>query len=404
MLRKGTIFLLALVAALLMGSGTSPGYQDEGTVRIGQMEVLSGPFAEPGTEAVFISDFAVKEINDAGGVKIDGKMVKIDKRNNDEACNPEQGINVTRKMANEDKVLVIVGPSCSSVAEPVFGLLQKKLDEPSDIGMQVTIFTDIATKFGLERISPWVKRNTGNEKLMYEDVFGQMKKYYGVKTIAVGYEKNFTHSKGTYDLAFVAAAEKHGLKIVEVQDWLLDDTDFSVQVTKLRKANADMLATAAHHPSMCRALQEAKRQGWTPKIHVGITSAGIQQTLDVCKDVAEGTIVPTNFLPLPGRQSDVYNNILKASNNKWHMTHHNSASYEVIWIIKKVIEEAGIKNRPETLQEDRRKFRDYLATKIKDFPGLMGPINFDEWGQAIKVHVIGQVKGGKWVKWEPPKQ
>lgn len=403
MMKKGTIFCLGILAALLMGSGLSLGFQDEGTVRIGQMEVQSGPFGEVGMEAVFISDYAVKEINAMGGVKIDGKMVKIDKRNYDSACNPEQGINVTRKMAIEDKVLVIVGPSCSSVAEPVYGLFQKKLDDPKDIGLQVTIFTDIATKFGLERLTPWAFRNTGNEQLMYDDVFGKMKKYYGVKTVASGYEKNFAHSRGTYELGFVPAAKKHGMKIVEVQNWLLDDTDFSVQITKLRKAKADMLATGAHHLTLCRSMQEAKRQGWTPKIHVAITSAAIQQTIDVCKDVAENIIIPTNFLPLPGRPAEVYNNILKASNGKWHMSHHNSASYEVFWIIKKVIEDAGIKNRPDTLQEDRRKFRDAM-TRVKDFPGLVGPINFDKWGQAIKVHAIGQVKGGKWVEWKPPTQ
>ncbi len=400
MTKKRIIFCLSLVAALFIGSGISWGFQDDGTIRIGQMEVLSGPFAEAGMEAIFISDFAVKEINAMGGVKIGGKMVKLDKRNYDSACNPEQGINVTRKMANEDKVLVMVGPSCSSVAEPVYGLFQKKLGDANDIGLQVTIFTDIATKFGLERLTPWAFRNTGNEKIMYDDVFGKLKKYHGVKTIAVGYEKNFTHSRGTYESGFIPAAKKHGLKIIEVQNWLLDDTDFSVQITKLRRAKADMLATGAHHPSMCRAMQEAKRQGWTPKIHVAITSAAVQQTLDVCKDVAENIIIPTSFLALPGRPGEVYNNILKASNDKWHMSHHNSASYEVFWIIKKVIEDAGIKNRPDTLQEDRRKFRDAM-TRVKNFPGLMGAISFDKWGQAIKEHSIGQVKGGKWTKWDP---
>ncbi|MBI4595705.1 MAG: ABC transporter substrate-binding protein [Candidatus Tectomicrobia bacterium] len=399
MVKKGMIFCLTILAALLLGRGFSSGFQDEGTLRIGQMNEISGPFGETGLEAFFISDFSVKQINDMGGVKVDGKMVKLDKRNYDSACNPEQGINVTRKMATEDKVLVIVGPGCSSVAEPAYGLLQKKLDDANDIGLQVTIFTDIATKFGIEKISPWAVRNTGNEKLMYDDLFAQLKKLYNVKTVAIGYEKNFTHSKGTYELAYKAAAEKYDIKIVEVQDWLTDDTDFSVQITKLKRAKADLLATAAHHPTLCRAMQEAKRQGWTPKLHLGITSAAIQQTLDICKDVVENLIIPTNFLPLPGRPAEVYNKILEASKDKWHMTHHNSSSYEVFWMIKKAIEETDIKNRPETLQQDRRKFRDALV-KFRDFPGLMGPITFEE-RQATKVHLMGQVKGGKWVQWQP---
>lgn len=51
-----------------------------------------------------------------------------------------------------------LGPTCSNVAEPVFGILQKRLDDPTDTGLRFPFFTDTAAKFALARISPWAFR------------------------------------------------------------------------------------------------------------------------------------------------------------------------------------------------------------------------------------------------------
>ena len=63
-----------------------------------------------------------------------------------------------RRIASTD-AFVAVGPTCSNVAESLFGILQKKAGDASDTGLQFPIFADVATKGGLAKISEWAFRN-----------------------------------------------------------------------------------------------------------------------------------------------------------------------------------------------------------------------------------------------------
>ena len=68
------------------------------------------------------------ELHAKGGIKLkDGRIGRIQTLFYDSGCNAEQAISSTRKMATRDKVLLAVGPTCSSALEPVFGILQKRL-------------------------------------------------------------------------------------------------------------------------------------------------------------------------------------------------------------------------------------------------------------------------------------
>jgi branched-chain amino acid transport system substrate-binding protein len=199
---KRTVLLVAsLVVALLLllpPAGVKA-FQDDGTLRIGAQWAMSTVVAVFGVNANALFSLAIDEINEAGGVKIGGKAVRIDKRVFDDACNAEQGLSVARRLATADQVLVSLGPTCSSVAEPVFGTLQKRLDDPNDTGIQMPYFTDQAIKFGLAKISPWAFRNVGNEPEMYDFIFKHLKeKFPEYKKVAVGYESDFAHSASTY--------------------------------------------------------------------------------------------------------------------------------------------------------------------------------------------------------------
>jgi len=206
--------LLALPAGALA-------FQEEGTLRIGGMWALSGGAAFFGKSALGLATLAVDEINEAGGVKVGGKAVKLTIHAHDDACNAEQGLAAVRRLATVDKVLFSLGPTCSSVAEPVFGTLQKKLGDPGDTGLQFLFFTDTATKFGLAKLSPWVFRNTPDEPGMYNFIVQYLKeKNPELKTVMVSYESDFAHSAATWKGALEPALKKHGYhQVVEVVDW-----------------------------------------------------------------------------------------------------------------------------------------------------------------------------------------
>src|SRR5437899_640797 len=89
------------------------------------------------------------DLHNAGGVTLgDGAKGKIVIDFLDDRCNPEEGISVVHRIASTD-AFVAVGPTCSNVAEPLFGILQKKVGDSADTGLQFPILTDVAAKGGL---------------------------------------------------------------------------------------------------------------------------------------------------------------------------------------------------------------------------------------------------------------
>jgi len=103
---------------------------------------------------------AAAQINKSGGVTLgDGSKAKLVIEYLDDRCNVEEGINALRRIASQPDAIVAVGPTCSSVAEPVFGILQKKVGDTGDSGLQFPLYTDVAAKGGLASISQWASRS-----------------------------------------------------------------------------------------------------------------------------------------------------------------------------------------------------------------------------------------------------
>src|SRR5207247_3399931 len=94
-----------LLAAFLLWPGWAVAFEGEGTVRIGGMWPLSGPASFFGKAAFGLASLAVDEINEAGGLVVGGKRVKLALYSQDEACVAEQGLAVVKRLATVDKVL-----------------------------------------------------------------------------------------------------------------------------------------------------------------------------------------------------------------------------------------------------------------------------------------------------------
>lgn len=406
---KKVIRICSMIVSVLfvLSPGWLSAFQEEGTLRIGGMWALSGPAAYIGSSSNGLSSLAIDEINEAGGVAIQGKRVKLVKHVYDDACKAEEGLTVVRRLADADKVLFSLGPTCSNVAEPVFGILQKRLGDPTDTGLQFLFFTDTAIKFGLAKISPWAFRNVGNEPAMFDLTFKLVKeKFPDLKTAAVAYESDFAHSVSTWKGAVKPAVEKYGYQVLEVVEWMFADTEFGAQATKLRKANPDILIMLSHTFTTCGSVKELKRQKVKYQLLVGITSTANTQTMTGCGKAVEGLIIPTNFAAINPKAKAVAEKAwtkYKADSNL-----HSVPAYENIYAIKGIVEKVGIKNEAATLLEDRRKVRDALA-KLGTFQGLIGPIKMNGDDDAVKPRdvdkavILVQAKGGQWtIWWQPP--
>ncbi|MEY2592400.1 MAG: hypothetical protein RI972_89 [Pseudomonadota bacterium] len=394
----GTVLATAAAFAL---AGTAAA--QEKTIKIYGVGAKSGVVGIFGQQSEAAMQAAAAMINKAGGVTLgDGSKARLVVEYLDDRCTPEEGINALRRIAAQNDAFVAIGPTCSNVAEPVFGILQKKAGDASDSGLQFPLYTDVAAKGGLASISEWSFRNVPSEANMYKAVFEWIKTTRPeLKTFYGGVEKDFAHSNATFNV-IKAQAGANGLDVKGQSEWLLNDTNFSNQVREIKRAGADVVAISAHPFTTCGVLKEMARQNVKPKLLIGLTSSSSMETLQGCGVQAEGLIIPTSFAPVTAEARDAAAAV-QAINNKYNMDLHSAAAFENIFTLKDIIEQQKIMGRPDTIQADRQKMRQALAT-MKETKGLLGKVGRTPDREAIKPFLFVQAKGGNWTVAHTPAQ
>ncbi len=388
-------FATAVAAALAaMAFGLPSGaVAQERTIKITGFGAKSGIIRSFGINSEAAMLAAAEVINGQGGVKLaDGSKAKIAVEFLDDRCNAEEGISVIRRIYGTDAI-VAVGPTCSNVAEPLFGILQKKVDDKGDSGLQMPVFTDVAIKGGLAKISEWAFRNVPSEFIMYSSLYYWLKTQYpDAKTVYGGVEEDFAHSRALWYSVMKDRAQANGYTIVGETKWLLNDANFATQVREMKKANADILSIAAHPFTTCGLLKEMKRQGYKPKVLVGLTSTSTNETMQGCAKDVEGMIIPTSFAPV-NKEAKLAADLTAKKNGAADL--HSMAAWENMFILKEVIESEKISGDKSQVQADRRKIRDGLA-KLKTTPGLLGVSKRTADREADKPYLFVHAKGGEW--------
>ncbi|MDP6413246.1 MAG: ABC transporter substrate-binding protein, partial [Arenicellales bacterium] len=231
----------------------------------------SGPLKSFGVNSEAALRSAIAQINAAGGVKLgDGSSAPLEVVSyEDSACKKDQNIAILRKTASTTDAIVGMGATCSGSCQAMFGVLQKKIGDASDSGVQMPILSDTCIRPGLAKISEWAFRNVPNEVAMYDKLFAWLRaENPGVKTFSGGTETDQGHSFITHTAIIVQAAVRHGFEWVgpsvpelgpdvkqgmkelqaaaKTQHWLMGDTNYSVQVRKIKKQDPDMILVSSH--------------------------------------------------------------------------------------------------------------------------------------------------------------
>ena len=99
---------LAVAAAAVSLAGAA---QAQDTIKIGWAISKTGPFA-PGAGITTLPNYQVwvKDVNDAGGINVGGKKMKIEVIEYDDRSNSEEMIMAVERLATQDKVDFILPP------------------------------------------------------------------------------------------------------------------------------------------------------------------------------------------------------------------------------------------------------------------------------------------------------
>lgn len=130
--------IAAIAAALLtMGMLAACGSDDDGggdgeagdTITIGLISAFSGPAAAWGPMQKAADEIAIRQINDAGGIEVDGKTYMLELQTYDGGYDPTKAVTAARKAVQQDgvKFLNVLGggiiPAVQPITEPAKALV-----------------------------------------------------------------------------------------------------------------------------------------------------------------------------------------------------------------------------------------------------------------------------------------
>jgi branched-chain amino acid transport system substrate-binding protein len=354
---------------------------------------LSGPVKSFGVNSRAALAAASRRIDEEGGVRLaDGSMGHFVIDYADDHCNPQDGITLLHKAAESD-ALALIGPSCSSVAEPLYGVLQHRVGDKEDHGVRIPVLTDGATKADLARISGWAFRNAPNEREMYQALWRWVREHRPeLKTVYTGDEADFAHSHSTLQNIITKEAVANGLKLIGGSSWSIHETSFSTPADQIAGANADVVVVSAHAGTTCGILKALSKKSYRPKLLVGLTSASTPETLQLCGPEAEGMIIPTSFVPdTPQRRLEAE----EVAHAGGLADLHSMSAWELLYTLKQVIQSGGIIPNASDIAGNRERLRAALA-KLTSMRGVMGTITRTADRESLKPFVLVQATAGTW--------
>lgn len=397
---RRTEFIMCLIAVSLMLTIPAFGFQDEGIIRIGSLEAQTGVPAPYGTQALNGSKIAVDEINAAGGILIDGKKVKLQlipqPNGYDPGADSALTLALMKKLIFNDKVLVIKGTSRSQNTEVAFNYLNE-LEKQGD---PIVLLSSCSASPNLGKITKWGFRNSFFESKMLDRELSTLKEKFGYQTAGLYVVKDNGFCVAVAKYIMKPTLKRHGIELKVEVDGLDKDTELSTQVAKLKEAKVDIVLVSSSTKGGIYLMQEAIRRGFKPKIWVGTIGNIAPEAPKIGGKAVERMIMGSSYAPELAQVKKLRDEYKRRFNNKINMFGVNG--YEAIYMFKAAFEISGIKNTPDSLQEDRQKFRDALEkTAITSVTGER--VKFDEDGDAIKKGYILTIKNGDYQVWDEQK-
>ena len=117
---------VTLTLASCGGGGGDAGGKFDGEVKVGILHSLSGTMAISETTLKEVEEMAIKEINDAGGVKVDGKSYKIVAVSEDGASDWPTFAEKAQKLIDSDKVAIVFGGWTSASRKAMLPVFESK--------------------------------------------------------------------------------------------------------------------------------------------------------------------------------------------------------------------------------------------------------------------------------------
>jgi len=365
---RNTVVAIALAASASV-------FAQQGPVNVVGLMELSGTGATAGTNFDNGVKLAVKEINASGGIL--GR--KIEYTSMDTQSAPQTAKALAQKAVDQG-AYVVMGPVFSG-SFIVSMVETRRAEIPNFTGGEAADIT--------EKGNPYVFRTSFTQATAMPKLARYIKDTVKAKTVAMVWVNN-DFGKGGRD-AMTKALEAQGIKVVADISTDPGQVDFSAAVLKVKQSNADAVFVYTNEEESARALRELKKQGYDKPI-IGETTLTGQKVIELAGDAANGAVAHV------GLTVDAPQPAIKAFDEKFQKEykyksdHNGMKGYSGMYVVKAITEKVG--------KFDGKAFAAALhgaTIKVKDYPGVLLDVRFDEHGDLDRESFLVKVVNGKQV-------
>ncbi|HET7201016.1 MAG TPA: amino acid ABC transporter substrate-binding protein [Burkholderiales bacterium] len=387
--------IAALVAAL--GAGPAAARVEGDKIILGSAISITGKYSQEGKNAKDGYDFAVKRINDAGGVKVHGKTYKLEVKYYDDESTPARTAQLLERLINQDGIKFVLGPYGSGPTKAAAPVVEKyKIPMVEAEGASRSLFTQgyrymfAALSTSEQYLSPVI------------ELAAQLAEKHGRKPSDLKVAMSFENDPFSLDVraGVLDEIKKYGMKVVVDDKMPRDLSDVSATLTKIKALKPDVILASGHTKGAITAARQMKEMSVNAPI-VALTHCESADLTGKVGTASEGILCPTQWAetlkykdPLFGTAMDYYKAFMKAH------PEYNDVPYQVAQASAVIQIWADAFRRAQSF--DTEKIRDTLAAT--DMDTFYGHVKFAPEGNNVgKPMVLRQIQDQKYVVVAPLK-
>jgi branched-chain amino acid transport system substrate-binding protein len=396
MKRRGITLGIAVVTAGLLAltacssgsssggsSGSSGASGGGGTWKFGLINNSGGAFANNSKTAIDGANYAIKLINDAGGIN----GAKIETTTVDVQGEPNNGTTLVPKLV-QDGSAVIVGPVDSGATEIAYTVAKQ---------LKIPAVSPGAGRAGvLDNAVPYGFSLAEADADVSPPALTEIIKKQGWKTAAI-IGDNVTATTKTQIPIFQGVFDQAGVKVVANTTFKTGDSSFTSQVTQMAAAKPDVIALAAGPADAGRIATEIKSQGLT----VGLLGTSSLQSGGAAYFAAGGEATTGTWSAAqydPTNPDEPAKDLLAAAQTASGLNDiplNYAYAFDAVNMIAKVIKDKNLSAGGD-VNANREAIQQGLAA-LKDYEGMAGKTSFKDTGMGDRPSLVSVLQGGKFI-------
>lgn len=371
-------FIIVIGAVIGIGVSKKSAEKTSTVIKIGGVFDTSGDASAYGEAEQKGANFAVKRINAAGGIKVNGKTYTVEMVNKDSKSDNTEAASVTTSLISNNKVNAIVGPvttAATQAAVPAATKGQTPMMSPTAGADSITV-----QKNG--KVQPYIFRAQFKNSYLGTKMAQFADEQIKAKDVVIFQDNSSDYGTGI-TAAFKKAYKGH---VVDTASYQAGDTDFQAMLTKIKNQKFDAIVINGYYTEAGAILKQARDMGINVPV-IGPDGLGDPKLAEIAGNQNASNVYYAAHFSTQAPATDAATPFVTAYKKAYgeDPSQFTALAYDAVYMIKQAIEDEK--------SVDKAKITTGLA-HIKNFDGVTGKMTMDAFHNPKKsIVMVGETNG-----------